>query len=95
MTRTIYRYEVPVDARQHTLSLSGPIVHVGLRRRLVVEVWAYATDQPPDARCFQVFGTGHSLPPAADRHVGTVFDDGFVWHLLEMAVELGVKAGTR
>jgi hypothetical protein len=76
---------VPVDDRWHTVALSGPIVHVGCRADDLVEVWAFATGGPTVDRTFRVFGTGQPLPPAAGRHVGTVFAAGgaLVWHLME------------
>lgn len=84
--RAVFRYEVPVDDRWHTLSLTGPIVHVAARQPDVVEVWAVAqpaADKEP--RSFRVFGTGHPLPADAGRHVGAAVTAGgrLVWHLFE------------
>ena len=83
--RRIFRYEVPVDDQWHVHALSGPIVHVGCRKPSVVEFWAFATNGPTVDRAFCAFGTGQPLPPAAARHVGTVFAAGgaLVWHLME------------
>jgi len=50
-------------------------------------VWALVdSDNPPEARRFRVFGTGHPLPRAA-RFVGTFFNEPFVWHVLELIGE--------
>ena len=84
-TATIYRYEVPVDDRWHTLRLSGPIVHVAARQLDVVEVWALATGNPEHESQFRAFGTGHPLPAERIRHVGTALTASgrLVWHLFE------------
>jgi hypothetical protein len=82
----IYRYEVPVDDRWHTVQLSGEILHVASRDPRAVEIWAWSTDGPSAMRTFRVFGTGQ---PVLDetRHVGTAIPPGgqLVWHLLEAA----------
>jgi hypothetical protein len=50
-----------------------------------VEFWAeFTAGAPKTPRRFQVFGTGHPLPPDA-RHVGTCPRvSGLVWHLYEL-----------
>lgn len=78
----VYRYEVPVDDRVRELELSGDIVMVACRSRGVVELWAIAGVREPVSRLFQVFGTGHEVPPWA-TYVGTALDGGLVWHLFE------------
>jgi hypothetical protein len=87
MTKSIYRYEVPVDDKPHTLELSGEIVHVATRDSASVEVWAWHTGGHTIERAFQVVGTGQPLPEGWTRHVGTAIAPGgrLVWHLLEGA----------
>lgn len=88
MTRSIYRYEVPVDDAWHDLELRGKIVHVASRRIDVVEVWAIHDEQArPLKRRVRVFGTGHPLPKQARRHLGTAIPPGgqVVWHLMAQA----------
>lgn len=82
--RSIFRYTLPVDDDVHTLTLSGEIVHVASRQHAVVEVWALHGDGVPADRRFRIVGTGHRLPDVPVRHVGTVLDGPFVWHLLEL-----------
>lgn len=81
----IFRYKVPVNGEWHTLSLSGPILHVAAREDYRVEVWALAGVTSPLDTEFRVFGTGQPLPNERMRHVGTTFAaDGYlVWHLFE------------
>jgi hypothetical protein len=85
VTRTIYRYEIPVDDRWHAVDLSGPIVHVASRSMRSVELWAVHGDKPATRRGFRVYGTGHPIPGDA-TYVGTAIPPGgqLVWHLLEL-----------
>ncbi|HZR50170.1 MAG TPA: hypothetical protein VFB06_11680 [Streptosporangiaceae bacterium] len=94
--RRMYRYAVPIDDLAWTFDLTGNPVYVAASSsRYEVEFWAeYAEGAPRTARRFQVFGTGHPLPPGA-RYVGTCprTPEGFVWHLYELAGDSGEPAG--
>lgn len=67
--RDVYRYEVPVDDREHVCELPEGtfIVHVDCREIHVVEFWAEVivpsahSLRPDVARTFKVFGTGHPI----------------------------------
>jgi hypothetical protein len=84
--RRIYRYEIPIDDKDHELTLSGPIIHVAARSMDHVELWAEHDDNAPgERRTFRVVGTGHTIPPGF-THVATVFvrsNPPLVWHLME------------
>lgn len=85
--RQMFRYTVPVDDRSWAFDLTGDPVAVANGYMLdEVDFWAEHTEgAPKKARRFQVFGTGHSLPPGA-RHVGTCLRSaGLIWHLYELA----------
>jgi hypothetical protein len=85
-TRQMFRYTVPVDDKPWTFDLTGDPVAVANGYTLdEVDFWAeYAEGAPKKARRFQVFGTGHPLPPGA-RHVGTCLRaSGLIWHLYEL-----------
>jgi hypothetical protein len=90
MTVRMYRYEVRVDDREHTLALAGTIRHVDLKINTIdrVEFWAEHDDNWPESdRTFLVVGTGHPIP-AGLTYVGTTGraldrPTGFVWHLYE------------
>ena len=81
----IFRYEVPVDDAWHTLTLSGPVLHVAARTPETVEVWALSTDGPTTERRMRVFGTGQPLPDQPLDHIGTAFaaEGRLVWHVME------------
>jgi len=85
--RRMYRYTVPVDDKAWTQWLTGDPVHVANGATLdEVEFWAECAEgDPKKPRRFQVFGTGHPLPPGA-RYVGTCprTPEGIVWHLFEI-----------
>src|SRR6185437_14733595 len=85
--RAMFRYEVPLTPGW-TYFLTGDPVCVAnsATNPLAVEFWAEHTEGAPSReRTFQVFGTGHPLPPGA-RYVGTAprTRDGLVWHLYEI-----------
>lgn len=94
-TKTVLRYEVPIDNQPHTFTLTyGP--HAVAAKRVWspphlvihnVEFWAEHEDRPGVTaveRTFQVFGTGQPIPSSA-RIVGTAERlDGLVWHLYEL-----------
>jgi hypothetical protein len=86
----MFRYTVPVNGQPWMLGLTGDPVHVAFGATLdEVDFWAeHADGVPGRARWFQVFGTGHPLPPGA-RYAGTTLRDrGIVWHLYEIVTEV-------
>ena len=88
--RQMFRYVVPLDDQPHEFTLTGDPVSVAAiladRGAAYVEFWAEHDDAAGVTdRAFQVFGTGHPLPPAA-RWAGTCDRvDGLVFHLFEVA----------
>lgn len=85
-TRSMRRYEVGImGAWEHDLT-GDPVFVANGPMPTVVEFWAeHDSSAPSSLRVFQVFGTGHPLPPDA-RYVGTCprTADGLVWHLFEL-----------
>jgi hypothetical protein len=83
------RYQVPVDDDSHGLRPIGDPVRVETTANpAVVEFWAEGdpdTFDPGPYRMFQVFGTGHPLPPNARWRGTTARYAGLVWHLYEMS----------
>jgi hypothetical protein len=82
----VYRYEVSVDDKYHTIKLAGgDPIHVGCREPGVVEFWALNNpDVGEQERVFVIVGTGHELPELTNRVWGSAFDGPFVWHLVEV-----------
>ncbi|HMH92544.1 MAG TPA: hypothetical protein VK586_15840 [Streptosporangiaceae bacterium] len=91
--RRMLRYEVGIDGWT-THGMTGEPVHVGaLGYGSGVEFWAEHDEAKlPRERTFQVFGTGHVLPPGA-RRAGTAprTREGLVWHLFEFPA--GIEGG--
>jgi hypothetical protein len=87
MNKVVYRYEVPVDDEEHSITLpsAARVLHVASRRFAVVEFWTEVTDPPSvflTPRRFRVFGTGHPVPEGW-QYAGTSLDGLLVWHLYE------------
>jgi hypothetical protein len=59
------------------------VVQVGIQHGLYC-IWATVdTDAPVEERFFVVVGTGSELTNNM-VHVGTVFENPFVWHIMEL-----------
>lgn len=90
--RSIWKFPLGValddKAAEVTMPEGAQIAHFGVVPGVgEPTVWALVdSDNPPEVRRFQIFGTGHPLPRGA-RHVGTYFDEPFVWHVFEMVGE--------
>lgn len=86
--RTVWRYEIDLNADQFALQVGGTVVHVGLRVARMIELWVEVdTDRltSDNSNIYRVFGTGHPLPDDA-THVGSVIDGPFVWHVYRLAL---------
>ena len=85
--RMMYRYEVPIDDQPHVIPLThSPVAVAAVQSWFAVEFWCEHTEgAPPSSRTFQVFGTGHPLPPGAKwRATCPRTPEGLVWHLYEV-----------
>lgn len=93
-TKTVLRYEVPIDFQPHTFQLTHSPHAVATKTigpTYRVEFWVEYEDLPDIVtavrRTFQVFGTGQPIPSTA-RLIGTTERlDGLVWHLYEIFPE--------
>ncbi|MDT0306859.1 hypothetical protein RM780_07765 [Streptomyces sp. DSM 44917] len=91
--RRMLSYRVYVNDTPQRIAIGGDPVHVSAIRLgfgpdapHVVQFWAEGSlEEPGTPRTFQVFGTGHPLPPGA-RWRGTTerTPEGLVWHLYEL-----------
>jgi hypothetical protein len=90
-TKTVLRYEVPIDDRPHTFPLTYTPHAVAAKRIGAthrVEFWAEHDDGlGAVARSFQVFGTGHPIPATARLRGTAERLDDLVWHLYEVYPE--------
>lgn len=87
--RRILKYNIPVGRQWAEDMKGGFIVHVDHQVPGMVTVWVETADSMPIVpRRFEVFGTGHTIPPEG-HYMGTAVDrvSGLVWHLYEFPVE--------
>jgi hypothetical protein len=87
-TKSVYRFEVPIDDRPHRFRLTGnPLAVAAVHgERAYVEFWEeHDPQEPPVERTFRVFGTGHEVPASATWRGTTGRVYGLVWHLYEIA----------
>lgn len=91
--RSIWKF--PLDAAEVAMPEGAIIVHfaMGAARGITAPAWGVPTvwalvdsDNPPEQRRFQTFGTGNPIPRGA-RHVGTYNDGPFIAHVFEMVGE--------
>lgn len=87
--RTVYRYEVDVDNKDHEIEITGTLVQVGVKDNPAkVHFWTLAIDQGSDSvfetKTYRVFGTGQSVPEQY-QYVGSAnyVNYRLVWHLFE------------
>lgn len=86
--RTIYKYALSWETPQTVLMPSGAkVLHVAFQRGGLF-VWAEV--EVPHSRSheqghvFHIVGTGHEmLAVNLLRYLGTVHENGFVWHIYE------------
>lgn len=95
MTYVMHRHTVVVDGGPQVIAIGGDPLHVeatrvglGPHAPHAVDFWTLASWTAVDdrlKRTFQVFATGHPIPPQA-RYWGTTgrTHDGLVWHLFEI-----------
>jgi hypothetical protein len=87
MATTIWKFPLQAtrqDKADVAMPIGAQIVRLAVQGR-VAALWAIVDpEQPTETRTFQVFGTGHPLPPGA-RYVGSYDAEPFVWHVVELA----------
>lgn len=84
--KTIYKQVIPIDNDSHTITVSGPVLHVGYQEASPDHLVFWHEDGVGPGRqnrIFQVFGTGWKIPHYA-VYCGTVQVGLFVWHLYEL-----------
>lgn len=91
---TVHKFDVIIGDEPTLLAIpaTAKVVHVEKQSpsyQSTVQLWAIVPVGPngkplPSAspRWFHVYGTGHAIPGGRE-HVGSTFDNGFVWHVFE------------
>ena len=92
MVKRIYKYKLTSTAEEQRLQLpfDAVILDVQIQNGRLC-LWAVVDpDKDNLSRCFRVFGTGWDLPyrfTTRYKHLKTVQDGGFVWHVFEVIGE--------
>jgi len=88
--RTIYKYtlqHIPNERQTKKLPKDTKIVHCAMQHG-VPTLWAEVDEENaalmPEQRHFEIYGTGYSIMADRSRHVGTIFDGPYVWHIYEV-----------
>lgn len=81
--RTVYKFNIPRTGKEPVMMPVGAgILKVGIQNGSVY-CWAdVGTDLELEPRLFRIYGTGFEIPKNA-RHIGTLFEELFVWHVYE------------
>jgi hypothetical protein len=100
VTATVYKYRLAVDDGPMPLALpiGAEVLHAEMALRdgspltdHTIEMWAQVDPTAgPEQRWFSVRGTGHPVPSVA-RHVASMRDGIFVWHLFEVPAAVAVQ----
>lgn len=84
--RSIWKHELAVgnEPLGYEIPGYGGVAHVTRAGPGLIEFWSHVdTGEPERVVWFRVYGTGHAIPADA-KHVGTVLDGPFVWHVCEV-----------
>lgn len=86
---TVWKYAIS-DLGEVVLPRGAQILHVDMQG-LSLNFWALVnSDEPPETRMFDAFGTGMEIPPSegtSHKYIGTTMDRIFVWHVFEIVQE--------
>lgn len=87
--KTIWRYCVPIHKEPVEIDIPevAKLLHVGQQDdKKEVNFWVEVDPAAvKKTRTFIVYPTGYRMNPDLDlKHMGTVIDDGLVWHLYEI-----------
>ena len=83
MSRTIWKYEVPLTAAPSLFWLPADAepLHVDMQSGTIQMWWLLDARAETVERRVAIVGTGHLVPGGDGSHVGTVKDGDYIWHL--------------
>ena len=82
--KTIYKYEFDIDDRQELfLPRSAEIIHAGLDPNGTPCLWAIVNKHDQELKTVTLYirGTGHPLPEVPLKHLATINQGPFMWHV--------------
>jgi hypothetical protein len=89
MTWRVYKYKILPDKPAMQLHKGSEILHVGVQNREFY-LWALVNpEEHVEVRLITVYGTGWPINMAfgSYKHLGTIQEDGFVWHIFEEGIK--------
>ncbi len=83
--KVIYKYCIAIlDSSYVAMPKDAEILSVGVQESRKIVIWAIVDSEALIVqRRIHLRGTGHEAPPDSARHLGTVMDDPFVWHVFD------------
>lgn len=84
--KTVHKYPLSLAEDNHIVAHENAWFFDAQIQYEKICVWAVVdTDEPPVTKHIGVFGTGNPLPEDKNlRHIGTVQQPPFVWHIFEI-----------
>lgn len=84
MRRAIWKYPLELKAFQTVkMPRGGQVILVAIQNSSIT-LWVEFRDDASEIEVsFYIVGTGRNVPEAAEKHVGSVTDGAFVWHVYE------------
>lgn len=85
----IYKYFLSLGRRQTLYMPPGAVILTVQLQDQIPTLWAIVNpdEASSEARTFCIYGTGADLPEKAERYIGTVQLNGFVWHVFEKPLD--------
>lgn len=81
--KRVYKYPLQIGETTLPLPSGAKVLSVAMQAGVLMlwaEVWP---DNEAEQRTFTVHGTGHPIPADGRRHIASVIDREFVWHVYE------------
>lgn len=82
--KRIYKYQLSITRVQEVVMPTGAKLLTAQMQGGMICVWAMVREGAELVkRRFSIVGTGHQSDLSEKNYVGTVQDDGFVWHVFD------------
>lgn len=81
--KTVYKYQI-TRVGKIKLPVGASVVHTD-KQNGDIFIWCLVdTEAPTEEREFVVMGTGWDLGDEPFQYIGTIMDNGYVWHVVEI-----------
>ncbi len=81
--RTVWKFPIEItDVQEIEIPKGAKIIFVGAQRGFYPCIWAEVdSDNKKEKIPIYVVGTGNPIPKKAVTHIGSFFQESFVWHI--------------